>query len=299
MKKYICTVCGYVHEGDSAPETCPVCKAPASEFRLEAEEKKPLLGGKNSNAYIITYSVVMVVLVAAVLAFAALKLQPIQNANVELETKGAVLASIGQGAGAAEAADKNAYINDEYNKYITDAFLVNEAGERVDGNAFEVLKNIKAEYDKPAAERLLPVFVSNVDGQVRYILPVYGKGLWGPIWGYVALNSDWRTISGVVFDHKGETPGLGAEIAGEKFQSQFEGKSIFSGDELVAIAVLKGAGSSAGNPNAVDAVSGGTITSRGVQQMLLDCLSGYKAYIEQQLAVAADAANPLNAECHE
>lgn len=239
----------------------------------------------------------MVVIVALVLAFASLSLQGKQDANVVVEKKGAILMSIGEGMDADKAADKTVYVNEQYAKYIVDSYAVNVAGDKVEGaDAFNLLRNLKAEYDKPAAERELPVFVSRTeDGENRYILPVWGVGLWGPVWGYIALKSDWDTISGVVFDHKGETPGLGAEIATSAFEDQFIGKTIFNAENLVSISVLKGVGSSAGNNNAVDAISGGTITCRGVESMIKDCLADYAAYIQKQrvalsvpMTIAAD-----------
>ncbi len=238
---------------------------------------------KNSNTYIIIYSVVMVVIVALVLAFASLSLQPKQKANQDNETKGAILMSIGQGQDADKAKDKTAYINEQYAKYITESFAVDAKGDKVEGaDAFVLLGSLKAEYAKPEEQRVLPVFVGKKDsGEILYILPLWGSGLWGPIWGYLALESDMATISGVVFAHKGETPGLGAEIATPAFQGQFKGKSIFDGNEIVGVSVLKGAGSSAGNPNAVDAISGGTITSKGVQNMLVTNLKGYAGFIEK------------------
>lgn len=247
---------------------------------------------KNSNTYIIIYATVMVVVVALILAFASLSLQGKQNANVENEMKGAILQSIGEARDVATVKDKTAYINEQYSKYITDAFAVNTKGDKIDGaNAFELLKNLQAEYAKPADQRELPIFVSkNDEGKVRYIIPLQGSGLWGPIWGYLALENDWNTIYGAVFDHKGETPGLGAEIAKPEFQNQFVNKTIYRDGKFVSIAVTKGAGSSAGNDHAVDAISGGTITSRGVEKMLRDNLTDYMPFIEKERASSSVAA---------
>ena len=235
----------------------------------------------------------MVVIVALVLAFASLSLQPRQKANQDNETKSAILLSIGQGQNAASAKDKTAYINEEYDKYITASFAVNYQGDKVDGaDAFALLDNLKAEYAKPDAERVLPVFIGkSSEGNTLYVFPLYGSGLWGPLWGYLALESDLKTVYGAVFAHKGETPGLGAEIAKPEFQAQFKGKSIFQNDQLVGIYVLKGAGASAGNANAVDAISGGTITSRGVENMIVSNLKDYAAFIEKQRAAASPSAN--------
>ena len=99
-----------------------------------------------------------------------------------------------------------------YAKYIVDSYAVNAAGDKVDGvDAFALLSDLKTQYDKPENERVLPVFVSkNDEGNISYVIPVWGAGLWGPVWGYIALADDWDTVDGVVFGHKSETPGLGS-----------------------------------------------------------------------------------------
>jgi Na+-transporting NADH:ubiquinone oxidoreductase subunit C len=233
---------------------------------------------KNSNTYIIIYAAVMVVVVALVLAFASLELQPKQRANAETEMKGAILQSVGLGSEISKVKDKVAYTNSLYDKYIVDAFAVDASGEKVEGaDAFALLGELQGEYDKPAAERTLPIFVSRDDtGATRYIVPLRGSGLWGAIWGYLALEEDWNTISGAVFDHTGETPGLGAEIATPAFGNLFAGKTIFKEGKFTSVAIVKNA-----PDDAVDAISGGTITSRGVEAMLRENLSGYLPYIEK------------------
>ncbi len=220
---------------------------------------------KESNGYIIVYAAVMVIIVATVLACASLGLQPLQRANAESEMKGAILQSVG-------LLKEGDNVDEAYAKYIVDAFAVDADGEKVEGaDAFALLTGLKDEYEKPAQDRVLPVFVSrDGEGETRYILPLWGSGLWGPIWGYVALGEDWSTVSGAVFDHKGETPGLGAEIATPAFEGQFVGKNI------KGLRVMKNAGESD-----VDAISGGTITSRGVDEMLRENMKGYTAYIEK------------------
>lgn len=242
----------------------------------------------------------MVVVVALVLAFAALSLQPRQKANEDNETKTAILTSIGQAKGIAGAKDKTAYINEEYGKYIAESFAVDHAGNVVEGaDAFELLGSLKAEYAKDEAERALPVFVgTSEEGRTVYVLPLWGSGLWGALWGYLALEGDMETIYGVVFDHASETPGLGAEIATPAFGNQFKGKSIFKDGKLAGVRVLKGAGSSAGNNNAVDAISGGTITSRGVQDMIMAGLEGYAGFIAKRKDenTAASARSNVDAE---
>lgn len=237
---------------------------------------------KQSNTYIVLYATVMVVIVAAVLSFAAIKLQPLQQQNVKIEKMSSILGSIGQGQDAATAANKDQYIIDQYSKYITESFMVNNQGEKVEGDAFKALNNLAEVFAAPAAERAVPVFIATLDGGKKlYIVPMMGRGLWGPVWGYISLNADCNTIEGAIFDHKSETPGLGAEIALPAFESQFVGKQIFKDGKFVSINLSKGKGSSAGNQYAVDAISGGTLTSNGVKDMLQKCLSDYVPYFEK------------------
>lgn len=232
------------------------------------------------NTYTMIYASVMVILVAAGLSIAAITLKPHQDRNVEIEKKQNILKSVHLGLDANEQPNKAKYIEELYNKYITEAFVVDSKGNRVDGNAFTI--DIKKETAKPVDKRLLPVFVCAMNDSVKnYILPVYGRGLWGPIWGYVALKDDYNTIIGVIFDHKSETPGLGAEINTPTFQKQFDNKKLFDNDKFVSVKVVKSQTTS-GNPHAVDAISGGTITSNGVDAMLTDCLTGYLEFFKSQ-----------------
>ena len=237
----------------------------------------------SSNSYTVIYTTVMIVIVAIILSVAALSLKDRQDANVRVEKMGDILRSIGQGGEADKAADKNAYIEEQYAKYITNAYTVNTKGDVTEGtDPFAIALDMKTEYEKPEAERNLPIFEARMDdGSTYYIIPVYGSGLWGPIWGNVALEGDFSTIYGVTFGHAGETPGLGAEIATPAFSDQYKNKMVYSANNLVSVSVLKGAGASAGNPNAVDAITGGTITSKGVETMMKDNLSGYAAYFNK------------------
>lgn len=224
-----------------------------------------------SNTYIFIFSTVMVVLVALLLSLAAMQLKPFQDKNIEVEKKQNILASL-----RIESTTKNAV--DLYAKYITDSYVINNKGEKQDGVvAFDV--DLKTELEKSASQRLLPVFVGTLDDQSKaYSLPVRGKGLWGPIWGYVSVKPDMNTIYGVTYDHQGETPGLGAEIATKGFQEPFMGKTLFKDStDFVSIQVEKG-GAKKDDPHAVDAISGGTITSKGLQAMLDSCLVQYKTY---------------------
>ncbi len=141
--------------------------------------------------------------------------------------------------------------------------------------------NVSLEVKKPAAERILPVFVCDTKSGVKYIVPVYGAGLWGPIWGYVAFNSDGDTIYGAYFAHQGETPGLGAEIEKPAFSSQFQGKDIFNSEGMFqSVKVVKN-GQEPTEGSYVHAISGGTITSQGVQRMLENSLEPYSAFFKK------------------
>lgn len=244
---------------------------------------------KNSSKYILIYSTVLVVVVAFVLSFTSMALKDRKRINVENEMKEAILLTIGIGENLDKVDNKAIYIQEQYDKYIVSSFAVKVNGDRVVSDdpdyAFNILLELKKEYDKPEDGRELPVFVSECDdGKERYIIPLWGSGLWGPIWGYMAFEDDLDTIFGAVFDHSGETPGLGAEINTSNFEHQFTGKRIYKNDNLVGITVMKGIGSSANRDDAVDGISGGTITSRGVQDMIINNLKEYAAFFEIQKA---------------
>lgn len=234
-----------------------------------------------SNLYIFTYAAVMVIIVAALLSLASTSLKPMQEKNIEIAKKLDILHSVDKGLDSGEAESKNDYVEAEYAKYITAVYAVNSNGDQIDGvDAFTI--DLHKENAKPVDKRNLPVYVcTEDDGSSKYVFPVRGTGLWGPIWGYVALNADFVSIAGAVFDHQGETPGLGAEINTTSFQDQFKGKKIFNETgEFVSIQVNK-----AGIPEtstSVDAISGGTITSKGLEAMLYDCLSVYTSFINKQ-----------------
>jgi Na+-transporting NADH:ubiquinone oxidoreductase subunit C len=226
-----------------------------------------------SNRYIFIFSLVMVVSVAILLSLTAMLLQPKQEKNVEVEKKMNILSSINV------ASTKNDAV-DLYSKHIKDSYVVNTEGKHIDGvDAFTV--DLRAEQKKPLADQYLPVFIAVDDsGDTLHVFPLQGKGLWGPIWGYVSLKKDMSTIAGVTFDHKGETPGLGAEINTPHFESQFLNKTIYQNGTFVSIKVVKG-GADPSNPHEVDAISGGTITSKGLEAMVHDGLAKYEKYFSQ------------------
>ena len=229
---------------------------------------------RNSNTYTILYAAIMVILVAAVLASVSMALRPRQQKNVEIEKKQNILASVN-----IESTVENA--EKLYAERIEKQYVVDVSGNIVEGaDAFTT--DLKKEHAKPEEERHLPVFECQTEDGLKYIFPVRGTGLWGPIWGFVSLDDDMNTIYGANFDHEGETPGLGAEIATPVFQSQFNGKEIFDeSGKLVSIMVTK-VGQNAPEEHKVDGISGGTITSKGLEKMLLDDFTTYQEFLTKK-----------------
>ena len=225
-----------------------------------------------SNKYIFIYSSVMVLIVALLLSAAAMFLKPMQGRNMRIEKMQNILASINITASRGEAEAL-------FDQYIVETKVVNSEGEEVEGNAFDV--NLQDENRKLPEERKLPVFIADVDVHTYYILPRRGNGLWGAIWGYLSLESDLVTIAGANFDHASETPGLGAEISQSQFEKQFAGKRIYDeGGAFSPVKVVKG-GAPEDDLYGVDAISGGTITSNGVTNMISDGLGIYESYFKK------------------
>ncbi|MBN1414885.1 MAG: FMN-binding protein [Bacteroidales bacterium] len=237
-----------------------------------------------NNSYTFLYSSVLVIIVATLLALAATALKPAQERNVEIEKKQNILSSV-------RISSTRENVQQLYDQYISDSYTLNSKGEKTEGvDPFTV--NLREELKKPREKRNLPVFECTVHDSLFMVIPVYGKGLWGPIWGYISLVKDkssrtdsaifipYRKIYGAIFDHKGETPGLGAEINQPFFQLPFRDKTIFNDQgQFISINVVKG-GADLSSLNEVDAISGGTITSKGVQAMLDTCLTSYQTYFK-------------------
>ena len=228
---------------------------------------------KQSNVYTIVYITVMVVIVGAALAFTAMSLKEKQTENADADKMRQILQSV-------HLTTERATVVEDYKKYITSTIVVNINGEQVEGaDAFAI--NVANEAKKPADQRQLPVYICTLpDVGTKYIIPLAGMGLWGPIWGYVSLDSDGTTIYGAFFDHQGETPGLGAEITKPAFTDQFNGKEMFKNGLFLPVTVVKKGQVPQGDMDYVDGISGGTITSKGVGSMLDECLKPYKAYLE-------------------
>ena len=230
----------------------------------------------NSNVYTFLYASVLVIVVAALLSFTALTLQPRQQKNVEIEKKSNILSTIG-----VESNQETAEAL--YDTHVIDSYIVNNKGEKVTGVAFDV--KMAEQVKKDIDQKELPIYVCSKNDSTFIVVPLRGKGLWGPIWGYLAFNADYNTIYGASFDHKGETPGLGADINQTWFEEPFIGKTIFNEQgEFVSITVYKGGKGAAvlagDTEHGVDAISGGTITSKGLEAMLYDGLLPYEAYFK-------------------
>lgn len=228
----------------------------------------------NSNKYTFSFALIMTIIVAILLAFTSEILKPFQKKNIDREKMQNILSSVGMNVTREES-------EQAYHKYIIESYVLDNNGNiKKDIDAFSV--DILTEF-KSGGQKNFPVFVfKGDDGKKKLIIPMVGKGLWGPIWGYMALEEDKNTVAGVVFDHKGETPGLGAEIAQAPFQKQFIGKKLFNENgQYMSIKVKKG-GATPGNPHEVDAISGGTITSNGVTEMIERTLKSYEQYLKKE-----------------
>lgn len=227
---------------------------------------------KNSNAYTFIFAIIIVTIIAGSLAFTATSLKPAQEANVKAEKMQNILSAIGIEVDRTVA-------EESFNKYITGQLALKADG-TVDASvkAFDI--GLKNEVKKSETAQRYPLYVAEKDGEKFYVVPLYGAGLWDAIWGYVALASDENTIVGANFDHKGETPGLGAEITTDWFQAQFKGKKILDeSNNFVSVTAVKG-GAKQGDTHGVDAISGGTITSNGVSDMIKERLANYLPYFK-------------------
>lgn len=227
---------------------------------------------RESNSYTLIYAAIVVILVAVALAFISQSLKPQQARNEAVDKMQQILSSLN-----VKVDSKNA--ESEYKKLITDSYVVNYKGEKLEGEAF--VTELAEELNKPESERKYPVYEATIDGNKKYILSMRGAGLWGPIWGFMALNDDKDTVYGASFGHAGETPGLGAEIDKADFSKKFLGKKFFNSEgSFVSIAIVK-PGKSAQGKDYVDGISGGTITSQGVDAMLQSSIGAYDKFLKK------------------
>lgn len=257
---------------------------------------------QQSNAYIITFSIILTVVLGLLLSGTSQVLGPLQKKAEELDTRKQILGAVVPGESLKKM--KANEVLDFYEKRIS-SIVVDIQGNKVetapDGSAMVAEKvNVGKNYKMPAENRVFPVFIfhaeGNPDAVESYILPVYGAGLWDEIWGYVALKTDLNTIAGVTFSHKGETPGLGARITSADIQARYQGKEIF--DEtgaLQAVSMQKGEGKDYdADKHKVDGMSGATITANGVNNMVKNYLQYYNAFLEKTKAAKSSDVMALN-----
>ena len=228
---------------------------------------------KQSNGYTLIYIIALVAVVGAALAITSMSLAAHKKANADADKMRQILAAV-------HVVPEKGQMRQAYDKYITSTIVVNSKGETVEGSdAFDI--DVAAEVKKPEAERLLPVYIAKVESGTKYIMPVYGAGLWGPIWGYVAIDADGSTVYGAFFGHQGATPGLGAEIEKPGLSEQFNGKELWKNDVFSPVTVVKKGQKPQDDRDYVDGISGGTITSKGVSAMLSDCLQPYADFLKK------------------
>jgi Na+-transporting NADH:ubiquinone oxidoreductase subunit C len=231
----------------------------------------------SSNQYTLGFLAAMVVIVGLSLAFVSSALEPIIQANIKLDERTKILKSIFPMDAREEARFFTAeFVNTTYESQVR-GMLINFEGEIVsdyipDGYDF------RTESRKPLRERLLPVYKFDNGEETAYVIQMIGLGLWDEINGYLALNNDRATIRGVAFDHKGETPGLGAEIVKTNFRQQFVNKSLFDSNGNFDFTVFKAGKYTPGDNNAVDGISGATITVDGVDAMIRSTFETYQNF---------------------
>lgn len=246
---------------------------------------------RNSNLYTIFFATVVVIVIGVLLSVAAMGLKPLQEQNKRQEKMMDIMYTIGvdQDFLTSEVIAKGLKLNykliEEYfNKYFLKQYALKSDGSVDESiNAFDI--NLKAEIKKPVEEQRFPIFIAKKDGKTYYVIPLYGKGLWDDIWGYIALEEDMNTVKGVKFGHKGETPGLGAEITKKWFEKEFVGEKIFDKDgTFKGITLLKGNKDPENKDkedHEIDAISGSTLTGNGVTEMIQERLRHYIPFFEK------------------
>lgn len=227
---------------------------------------------RNSNLYTFIFAIVMVIIVAAALAFTATNLKPLQAENIRKEKMQNILSTIGVDVSRNEAGE-------QFSQYVKEELALNSDGTvntEVDAFKIELMKETR----KPNEAQAFPLYIAEKEGKKYYVIPLFGAGLWKEIWGYLALDSDMNTIVGASFDHASETAGLGAEINQSWYEDQYIGKTIFDdNNNFVSVKALK-TGVSGDPKHSVDAISGGTITSDGVSNMIEERLGNYLPYFK-------------------
>ena len=242
----------------------------------------------NSNVYTVCYAAVMVIIVAFLLAFVASSLKETQEANVANDTKGQILSALGYDRGAVR-------VGDVFQEVVKDNVYAEGKLQPYEGE-------FNTSYGSLIKKGELHVFTGTAaeSGEPAYVIPVVGRGLWGGLWGFVAVNATKDKVIGTYFYHESETAGLGARIGEKWFQDKFAGKPVFGEDGEVVLTVVKAG--TAKNENEVDGVTGATLTSNGVAAMLKDGLTAYKDFLRGAGSTCKEectgkAEEPSNMEC--
>lgn len=243
----------------------------------------------DKNSYTLLFAVGMVVVVGSVLAFAASGLKERIDENKRIEKQQNILYAMGvneipegdKSSTAFVSADK---VGDYFSKYITKQLIIQDGNVTEDSTAYLIdIKKEKALAKDASYSRRLPLFIGEKDGKIFYIAPIRGKGLWDAIWAYVAMDKD-MVVQGILFDHKAETPGLGANINKRFFMDDFIGEHLMSNGKFKGIKVAKGNADPTNKDktdNEVDAIAGSTITGDGVTAMIRSDLKLYVPYFEK------------------
>lgn len=260
------------------PDKCPICGADSSHIKEVKSKGKGI--NTNSNVYTVVYASVMVIIVAFMLAFVASALKETQDANVANDTKGQILTALGYDKAAINVAEV-------YSEKVQDNLFV-------DGELKAYEGDFNTTYGSLIKNGELHVFTATTaQDEKAYVIPVVGRGLWGGLWGYIAVNETKDKVLGTYFYHESETAGLGARIGEKWFQDQFIGKPIFDENGNVALTVVKAGAAQA--ENEVDGVTGATLTVNGVSAMVKDGLTTYAKF----LSGGECPAEAGNEECQE
>ena len=246
----------------------------------------------NSNVYTIVYTTVIVVIAAAILSIAAMALKPKQDANIKAETISQMLTAAGFSSKEDLAKLGNDQVLEMYSQNIKTAFLIDAEGNKTgeletESGSIELQDNLKLENKNiQNGNPSLPVYVFEKDGAEINVIPCYGAGLWGPIWGYIAFDADCNRIVGAYFDHESETPGLGAKIKDEAwFRQQFEGKKVNFSKPDDAFNIVKG-GAPESDESAIDAITGATMTCNGLDAALDTWFKAYMPFLQKKAGAA-------------
>jgi Na+-transporting NADH:ubiquinone oxidoreductase subunit C len=239
----------------------------------------------DKNIYTVVFATIMVVVVGSILAFLAMGLKPMIKENERFEKQQNILYAMGinenEGDGSVNFIPTDR-VEQAFSEYITEQLVIEGDQISEDQEAYLIDMKKQLTIAKDGGTPRLPVMVGERDGKKYYIIPMYGKGLWDAIWGHIALNED-LVVEGVYFDHKAETPGLGANIKARYFMDDFQGESILDGTRYAGINVAKGNNDPLNQDkedNEVDALAGATITGNGVSAMIRQTISLYKDYFE-------------------